>query len=340
MANVLLVGMGAVGSIAAYTLQRNGSVVSVVARSAYDILTNEGFNLESCDYGNILNYKPNFVFKSISDAMKSKGPFDYIVITTKNIPDIQPVENLIAPAFTKNTSIVLLENGIGIERSMFKTFPDSIVISGVTLIGTTLYGKIVKHFSQDIVSFGPFINPNIEKGLQIEKAKEFTKLYSNEKNKIEYNENVKYFRWRKLIFNGAVNTTCAITGVDSGRLDMFGGMHEVSVPAMKEIVEIAKADGVELPNDIINFMVRLDDGEYAPPSMLIDVRRNQYTEYKVLLGNALEIAREYGIKTPTCDILYHLCKVIQMRIMESHGKFVLPEKRPLIDENYQIQFKE
>lgn len=337
--NVLLIGIGGVGSVAAYTLQENGAVVTAIARSSYDDLTKSGFTIESVDYGKIENFKPSYVYKDVAEATKERGPFDFIVITTKNIPDVSPVEDIIAKAYRKETAIVLLENGVGIERSMFKAYPDATVISGVTMISSTLYGTTVKHVGTDTVSFGPFINPSLDKEAQIAKAKEFTKLYYNKYNNAKYDEDVKYIRWRKLIYNGAINTTCAITNVDAGRLELFGGTDKIVRPAMKEIFAIAKADGVDLPEDIMDKMIRSDDGEYYPPSMLIDIRKNQYTEYKVILGTALSIAEEKGVPAPVCTILCDLLEVIQMRTMESRGRITLPEKRPLPSDNFKIEFK-
>lgn len=130
-------------------------------------------------------------------------------------------KKMIENVYDKKTAIVLLENGVGIERSMFKAYPDACVISGVTMVSSTLYGTTVSHVGTDAVSFGPFINKNLDKEVQIEKAKEFTKLYYNEHNKAKYDVNVKYIRWRKLVYNGAINTTCAITNVDVGRLELL-----------------------------------------------------------------------------------------------------------------------
>lgn len=117
-------------------------------------------------------------------------------------------------------------------------------------------------------------------------------------------------------------------------------MDKIVRPAMKEVIAIAKADGVTLPEGIDEAMIRSDDGEYYPPSMLIDVRKNQYTEYKTILGTALETAQDLGVEAPVLSLLCSLLEVIQYRTMESHGRIVLPEKRPLPSDNYKIEFKE
>ncbi|GMM27809.1 hypothetical protein DAMA08_005250 [Martiniozyma asiatica (nom. inval.)] len=337
--NILLIGMGGVGSIAAYTLQKNGkATVTVVARSSYDILTTKGFTLESVDYGHVEGFKPAHVVKSVEEATKF-GPFDYIVVTTKNIPDVSPIEDIMKPAVSENTAIVLLENGVGIERATIAAFPKNSVISGVTLIGSTLYGDVVKHVGSDTVSFGPFENKNIPMDGQIEKAKKFQEIYYNEQNKAKYDENVKYIRWRKLVYNASINTTAAITNLDAGRLELFGATDAIVRPAMKEVLAIAKSDGVDLPEDVIDFMIRSDDGAWYPPSMLIDIRKGNYTEYKIIVGTALDIAKENGVPAPTLEILSALMHAIQMRTMEEKGRFELPEQRPLPADNYKIEYK-
>lgn len=336
---VLLVGMGGVGSIASYTLQLNGkSDVTVVARSSYDILTTTGFKLESCDYGTVDSFKPDHVSKSVEEAGKEFGPFDFIVVTTKNIPDISPVEKIIEPVVTPSSVIVLLENGGGIERDLFKAYPKNHVISGVTIIGSTLYTDTVKQVGTDGISFGAFINPNLPADAQKESAKKFHEIYRNDINNAKYDENVKFIRWRKLVYNAAINSACAITNVDSGRLQVFGGYKSIVLPAMEEVLLIAKSDGVDLPRDVIDFMANSDD-DYYPPSMLIDLRKGQYTEYKIILGNALDIAKENGVNAPILSVLHNLLHIIQMRTMEEKGRFELPEKRPMLEEPFEIEYK-
>lgn len=76
------------------------------------------------------------------------GPFIFIVVTTKNLPDIHKVEDIIAPTVTKNSVIVLIQNGIGIEGACIKRFPSSIVMSGVSMILSTNNRGKIDHVGQ------------------------------------------------------------------------------------------------------------------------------------------------------------------------------------------------
>lgn len=337
---VLLIGFGGVGTIVSYTLEHLGraEVVAVARPSTFDQLANRGYRIESCDYGVIENYIPSHVVLTSAEAVEKYGIFDYIIITTKNIPDIAPVVDMLDDCYNDKSTIVLIQNGINTEIPIYKRYPKACVLSGVTLIGTTLYDTTVKHVNTDDIKFGPFINYNIDKQYQINKCKEFFNLYSNPNNRAEYEEDVKLTRWRKLVYNTCINTTCAVVNLDVGRVDLFGGADTVLRPAMKEVIEVAKTQGVELPDSLIDDMIRGTDGVYYPPSMLIDVRNNTYIEHIVIIGNVVKIAKKNNIPVPTLTVLNNLLKMIQYRIMEANGRFVLPEKRPVKEDNYEIKF--
>lgn len=323
-----------------YTLEHLGKAeVTVVARpETYHLISQKGYNIESINYGKVGRYIPSNVVLTSREAMEKYGPFDYIVITTKNIPDIAPVVDMLDDCYHEKSTVVLIQNGIGIEIPIYRKYPKAIVLSGVTLIGTTLYEDTVKHIAKDIITFGPFINYNVDKQAQIDSCQRFVSLYSNKNNDVEYVENVKFTRWRKLVYNACINTTCALADLDSGRCTLFGGYDTVVIPAMQEVRAVAKSEGVELPESVIETMVRTGEDVYYPPSMLMDVRNNNYIEHVVIIGNVVKYANRNGVSIPTLTVLYNLLKLVQMRTMEHKGRFVLPEKRPTPAEKYEIQF--
>lgn len=57
--NVLLIGGGAVGAIAAVNLEVGGlAEVTVVLRSNYQVVKESGYTIESCDHGNLKGWRP------------------------------------------------------------------------------------------------------------------------------------------------------------------------------------------------------------------------------------------------------------------------------------------
>lgn len=59
-ANVLLVGSGGVGTMAAYALEQGGKAsVTAVLRSNYKAVSEKGFQINSIQHGQVKNWKPS-----------------------------------------------------------------------------------------------------------------------------------------------------------------------------------------------------------------------------------------------------------------------------------------
>jgi ketopantoate reductase len=157
-------------------------------------------------------------------------PYDFVVLTTKNCPDIPPtIVDLAKPAIGKDnrhTTIVLIQNGLNIEKPVLEAFPTTPILSGVSLIGSAEPepGHII-HEDRDRLLVGAFQHPSIEQGVGDEKAKEFVRIYgAGGKTESIHSPNVLHDRWRKLVYNAALNPICAILGLDSGRSRLADGV--------------------------------------------------------------------------------------------------------------------
>ena len=215
-------------------------------------------------------------------AQESLPAFDYIVCTTKNIPDVHPtITELIAPAVTPgHTVIVLIQNGLNIEKPFFAAFPQNIVLSGVSMIGVkeVSLGEIAQD-DKDRLHIGAFRNPELKSDREELAAEEFVRLYgSSGKADCQLVTDVGHSRWRKLVYNACLNPICAITRLDTGRLRLADDCVTMLVkPVMEEIKTAALAAGHRLPDDIAEEVVQIDPLElYLKPSMLVDVEKVSY----------------------------------------------------------------
>ncbi|KAF4628779.1 hypothetical protein G7Y89_g9373 [Cudoniella acicularis] len=322
--NVLLVGSGSVGTMAAYNLEKGGlAVVTAVLRSNYEAVTNQGFSITSIDHGFVTGWKPTLILNKIpAISKKSSQPFNFIVVTTKNIADIHPtVAEMIAPAVTPgHTTIMLLQNGLNIEKPLIAAFPQNVILSGVSLIGATETqpGSIL-HDDRDRLIVGPFTNPNIPTETSITAAKKFVEIYSaSGKVHCEYNENVGFVRWRKLIYNATYNGVCAITGMDTSRMRYAKEpIEDVIRPLMWEVWNVAKAKGFLLPEDIVEKMIHCDPADtYFKPSMQQDIEKGNYIEFENIVGEPLREAEALGVPAPGLRMVYGLLKILQLKVKE------------------------
>lgn len=346
ISNVIVVGAGGVGVITALSLYKRGkSNVSLVVRSDYDHVLKHGYSINSCDYGELEDWRPHHLFKTAEQASDANIFFDYIIVTTKNIPDgpiSSRVSNIIKPLLISNhklnnagqSNIVLVQNGIDIEHEITEAFDKTklnyTVLSGIQFIGSTKigHGKINQQ-GQDRLSVGAFDPDDIH---ALRAAETFVDLYNNEGfNLVEFDERVRYSRWKKLLYNAAINTTTALVGLDVPRTLEFAENKKstefgIYRPAMQEIMKIAQAEGIILDDQFVDFFTNITRKLIFKPSMCVDVEKCQLMELEVILGNPIRIARKYNVQTPVLSMLYNLLILTQGRIKEKKGLIKFDEE--------------
>ncbi|KAH8893571.1 2-dehydropantoate 2-reductase [Thozetella sp. PMI_491] len=319
-AKILVVGCGAVGTMCAFELHKSGLCdVTVVLRSNYETVKSLGFHIRSIEHGEIPQWKPDNVEKSVPDSL-AHGPFDYVVVAMKSLPDVYSIPAIIQTAITPRvTSIVLIQNGLDIEQPFIEAFPESILLSGVTMIGCELNGHKVLHNDPDVLYLAPFPQPAPLGANQDHFCSRFSKLYEAGGSKCVVVDDIVWHRWRKLVWNSPFNSVCALTNVDSGTILDTGCNRALIRPAMDEIVAVAEAAGYKLSDGIQEEMMMFTDKDVRlRPSMQIDAIKGRPMEIEVILGNPLRIARRLGVKTCILDILYELLKAKQETFKSAH----------------------
>ncbi|KAL4736983.1 ketopantoate reductase PanE/ApbA C terminal-domain-containing protein [Aspergillus similis] len=319
-ARVLVVGTGGIGAMCSYALDQGGKAeVTAVLRSNYDAVQKDGFEIDSVQYGRISGWRP----------ASSLAPFDYILVTTKNIPDIPPSvpETIASAVIPGHTVIVLAQNGLNLEGPVMSAFPSNPVLSSVVYLGATQYapGKIL-HDDPDIQRIGAFANPNFDAGVREDVAKRWIAVY-NPNNKLEtiYDPDVKRARWRKLIYNASYNPVAAILKLDTPRIRMSRHIIDDLIrPIMHEIMAAAEACGVSgFPEDLPEIVIRGDpiDTEFKP-SMAQDAEKGGFMEIENIVGEPLREGMKRGVDMPTLRTVYGLLKGLQLKVKESRGLWV------------------
>ncbi|KAK9424872.1 putative 2-dehydropantoate 2-reductase [Seiridium unicorne] len=300
-ARILIVGTGGVGAMAAYALDIGGKAeVTAVLRSNFAAVQERGFNIDSIEHGHdIKGWRPtdNVVKENLQ-------PFDFVLVTTKNIADIPPsVSDLIKPAVTPSTTaIVLSQNGLNIEKPLILNFPTNPIISSISMISATEIGHgNILHDDRDIQEIGPFQSANVPSDVAASAARRYVEVYNGcGKLDIKYEEDVLRSRWRKLVYNASYNTVAATIRMDTGRMRTSRHIiDDLVLPIMLEIMAVAKAVGVELPPEVADHFVRVDPikNEFKP-SMCQDIEKGNFIEFETIVGEPLREAEARNVPVP------------------------------------------
>ncbi|KAJ4337683.1 hypothetical protein N0V95_008264 [Ascochyta clinopodiicola] len=325
--NVLIVGAGAIGAFYASRLALvPGLSVSVICRSNYKAVKANGFQITSPQYGNY-TFTPTHTFPNPDAAREEKIQWDYIVVSTKALPDVSDDSEILEGLVGDDTAIVLIQNGLGVEEPYARRFPNAAICSAVTIAtcAQPSHGQI-KHNRWTRINSGPYLphldtgNPKPSDSAAEAKNHAFTTalVSGGIKDASAYTHaKLQLVRWHKIAINASMNpssvltlgsTNHAMSNDPEVQRHLLGVMHEILNTAPKVLGQPLPAD-FATPEAIIRSTQRNTSG--SKPSMAMDWEQGKRMEIEVILGNPIRIARERGFEMPRLQSLYALVRMAQ-----------------------------
>ncbi len=306
---ILVVGAGAIGAFYGALLAKSGADVAVLCRTDYHTAKQQGYSIESDELGR-LSFKPSQIIKKASDYM---GEADFILVCTKIIPETDRV-GLIQAAVSKNSNIVLIQNGINIEEEILTAFPDNNIISGLAFICCNRIAPArIHHLAYGKLTLGSLNRDNQE-------ANHLCELFIKAGIEALSSSDIIGSRWLKCLWNAAFNPLSVLSdGLSTAQI--LNSQEDLVRVIMQEVATIAEASGHPLPIDSIDNNIA---STYAMPpyktSMLLDYQKGQSMEIEAILGNAIKAARKYQISCPTLNTLYALMNLKALHISQTHNQ--------------------
>jgi len=305
---ILIIGAGAIGSFYGAILSKAGADVSVVCRSDYQIVKQQGYSIKSDELGH-WSFIPNQVVKHAEDY---QGAADYIILCTKITLDSNRVK-LIQAAVSANTCIVFIQNGVEIEQELIDAFPNNEIISGLAFICCNRLEPAVTHH----LAYGKLTLGSVNKiDTSFDRAQHISDLISSIGIETLVTDKIIAGRWLKCLWNAAFNPLSVLSdGLSTKKI--LSTQEPLIRTIMQEVMDIAQACGYSLDNSSIDTNI---EHTYAMPpyktSMLLDYENNKPMETEVILGNTIRAAKIKHINCPTLDSLYALMKLKELRAQE------------------------
>jgi len=320
---VLIFGAGAVGAFYGSRLAQAGAKVSCVCRSNYAAVKATGFQVTSPQYG-AYKWMPTRTFANPDEARKSGVRWNYVVVSTKALPDVSDDSQQLEGLVGDGTAMVLIQNGLGVEEPYKKRFPKATVLSAVTVVSAAQpeHG-VIAHNRWTRITVGPYLpddsTPEMrEAATGLNDA--FVKLLNDGgvKDALVYTHaKLQLVRWHKIAINASMNPSSVLSGGSTNAemaLDDELYMHLKGV--MDEVLETApKVLGTPFPPDFATTEAILKSTRKntsgSRPSMWGDWEAGKKMELEVILGNPIRIARQHGYEMPRLQTLYALLKMAQ-----------------------------
>ncbi|KAI5235416.1 2-dehydropantoate 2-reductase [Aureobasidium subglaciale] len=317
---VLIFGAGAVGAFYGSRLAQAPNVhVSCVCRSNYSAVSSNGFHVTSPQYGDY-KWTPTRVFPNPKEAEKSSVRWDYIVVSTKALPDVSDDSKQLEGLVKDKTAIVLIQNGLGVEEGYAKRFPSAAILSAVTVISAAQeqHGEI-KHNRWTRINIGPYLpsGPSTQAEQQNAKFAELLQQGGVKDAEAYTHAKLQLVRWHKLAINASMNPSSVLSnGSTNAAMALDPELSHHLHATMLEILTTApKIIGQDFPPEFASADKLLastrKNTSGSRPSMWLDWEAGKKMELEVILGNPIRIAREKGFEMPRLQTLYALLKMAQ-----------------------------
>lgn len=302
-----IMAAGGVGGYFGGMLARAGGDVRFIARGAHlEALRSGGLRVE-CAVPD--SFRAESVFAT--DDPAEAGPCDVILYCVKTMAN-DTVIPAIAPMVGAETVVINLQNGVDNEERIADAYGPERVMGGAAYIFTAVDGpgRIRQIGGPRRLVFGKMAggpSPHGEKILSAMKAAGIN---------AELSDDIQAELWTKFIFICAVSGMTALTRSSLDEIMAYEGTKEMMRGIMREVYEVGRARGVNLPEgaDEGRFRFLGEQNPASKGSLCHDLEAGRRLEIEALCGTVARLGREAGIATPLNDFIHHTLKLADLQI--------------------------
>lgn len=293
---IAIMGAGGVGSYFGARLAAAGEDIAFICRGAHlTALCERGMTVSS-PQGD-LTLPP----VQATDDPATVGPVDVILSTVK-LYDLDAACERMAPMVGPDTMIVPVQNGVTAADIICKHFDRARVVGGLVFIASfvTSPGTVVHKSMVHKITLG-----ELDGGLS-DRVTAFRNVGNAAGIEVEAAEDIERALWEKLVLLGAFGPLSAMTRQSVGPIIADPDLHAMYRRGMEEVVAVARARGIDLPDAIVDDTLALS-GRFGPDSkssMLEDLEAGKPLELEWITGALARMGREAAVPVPFNEVAY------------------------------------
>jgi len=294
---IAVIGAGGVGGYFGGKLANGGAdVVFIVRGATLEAIRTRGLRVDSI--------KGDFVIEHphATDDPASVGNVDAIFVTVKAWQIAEAAEQ-IKPMIGEETMVIPLENGIDAPEQLAAILGREHVLGGLCGIVSFIAapGHIRHVGAEPFVMFGELDN---RKTSRVERLRDECVRAGIQ---ADIPADIDHALWSKFVFIAAMSGIGAAARVPIGVWRSMPETRDLATQAIREIVDVANARGVDLGGDaaIERTLARFDGlTADATSSLQRDIMERKPSELDAQLGAVVRLGRAAGVATPVCETLY------------------------------------
>ena len=290
---VAIVGLGALGVLFGHHLAKGlpeGALRVVAGRDRIERYEREGVycNGEKCRFRYV--------------APEETGESADLILFAVKFGDLEDALRSARGQVGPETIILSLLNGISSEGIIGRALGADKVLPAVAQgMDAVKVGNHLTYAHMGMISFGD--RPG---GGASEKVAAVRRFFEKTRVPHEVSDDMQRRMWGKFMLNVGVNQAVAVFECDYGGVQREGPARDAMIGAMREALTLARAEGVALTEDDLNYWLRVLStlNPAGKPSMRQDLEAGRFSEVGLFAGTVLELGQRRGIDCPVNRMLY------------------------------------
>jgi 2-dehydropantoate 2-reductase len=294
---IAVVGAGAVGCYFGAMLARAGHRVTLIGRHRHvEAIRRDGLTFESG--GRV----ERIAVEAAEDMAAARGA-TVVLVCVKSF-DTDKTAEALAPHLARNAIVLSMQNGVdNAERIRLRT-KNAVIPVLVYAAAQMVAPGHVQHTGGGTIVIG-----------RGESADSIAALFHAAGVPLTLSDNIDAELWTKLALNCAYNSLSAVGPTPYGKLVAMPDVRAVMTEALDEVVRVAQAKGVRLPDNLLETAFKLADVmPVTVSSTAQDIRAGRRTEIDHLNGYVAREGDALGIATPVNRTLHALVKLFERSV--------------------------
>ena len=235
-------------------------------------------------------------------------PVDLLIVAVK-YPGLKDALDVIEKCVGKDTVIMSVLNGITSEEIIAERFGREHMIYTVAQ-GTD---AVKLHEYLTYKNKGELII-GVKESCQLPNLRAVCDYFDRIRMPYRREDDIIHRIWSKFMFNVGLNQACMVYGATYGDIaDPDSEAYRTMIAAMREVIAIARCEGIDLGEDTLCEYVRMIStlSPGAMPSMRQDGLARRPSEVEMFSGTIRTLAGKYNILVPANDFLYKRVREIE-----------------------------
>lgn len=306
-----VIGTGAVGGFYGARLVEAGCEVHFLLHSDFEHVRRNGLRVES-PLGDATLLEGEFA-GGFHEATSSLPACDFVLVALKTTQN-HLLGELLSPVVKDGTTVVMLQNGLGVEAEAAAIAGGEKVIGGMCFLCSNKVGPgHIRHLDYGLITLADYGPGGVGRGVT-EPMSFLAEDFGRAGIPISLEEDLLSSRWKKLVWNIPFNGLSVVLDATTDELMAHADTRALAAALIDEVVMGATACGATIPSGYASQMVQ-STGVMKPylTSMKLDADAGRPLEIDAMYARPLQAAAAAGVDLPLIEMLYRQLAFVDAR---------------------------